>query len=241
MKRVFDFIVALFGLLLVSPLLLFFMLLIWMQDFHSPFYIAHRMCQKNEKFKMLKLRSMVVNAETIGGTSTAGSDKRITWVGRKIRRCKLDEFSQLWNVLIGDMSLVGPRPQTAFDVSLYSDLEFRLFDVKPGITDFSSIVFSDESDILFGCDNPDLKYNQVIRPYKSRLGLFYVDNLSFSTDLKLIFLTCCSIFSREYALSGVQKILVKLGAENHLVEIAGRKNELIPCPPPGMEKLEERY
>ncbi len=241
MKRLFDFSVALFGLLLMSPLLLLFMLLIWLQDFHSPFYIAPRMRRKGLKFSMVKLRSMVVNADKIGGTSTAGTDKRITWVGRTIRRYKLDEFSQLWNVLIGDMSLVGPRPQAEHDASLYSDEENRLFEARPGITDFSSIVFSDEGEVLAGSENADLKYNQVIRPWKSRLGLFYVDNRTFFVDLKLIFLTVIAIVSRPNALAGVQKILLKLGAEDQLVEVAGRKKELEPFPPPGMEEIETRY
>lgn len=241
MKRLFDFSVALFGLLLMSPLLLLFMLLIWLQDFHSPFYIAPRMRRKGLKFSMVKLRSMVVNADKIGGTSTAGTDKRITWVGRTIRRYKLDEFSQLWNVLIGDMSLVGPRPQAEHDASLYSDEENRLFEARPGITDFSSIVFSDEGEVLAGSENADLKYNQVIRPWKSRLGLFYVDNRTFFVDLKLIFLTVIAIVSRPSALAGVQKILLKLGAEDQLVEVAGRKKELEPFPPPGMEEIETRY
>src|SRR5207247_4709716 len=102
-----------------------------------------------------------------------------------IRRYKLDELAQLWNVLKGDMSLVGPRPQVQRDVNLYTEEEYHLFDVKPGITDFSSIVFSDEGDILKGSSNPDLRYNQLIRPWKSRLGLFYARHHNFWIDLKL--------------------------------------------------------
>lgn len=237
MKRLFDFTLALTGLVLLSPLLLVFMLLIWLQDFHSPLYIAPRMRRKGVKFKMVKLRSMVVNADKMGGTSTAGTDKRITWVGRTIRRYKLDEFSQLWNVLIGEMSLVGPRPQAEQDAKLYTATEDDLFKVQPGITDFASIVFSDEGEILKNSDNPDLRYNQVIRPWKSRLGLFYVENHSFFVDLRLIVLTIVAIFSKKLALNGVQKLLKKLGADRELIEIASRKRELVPYPPPGAEDI----
>lgn len=240
MKRLFDFTVAFLGLLLMSPLLLVFMLLIWLQDFHSPFYIAPRMRRKGEKFKMVKLRSMVVNADKLGGTSTAGTDRRITWVGRAIRRYKLDEFSQLWNVLIGDMSLVGPRPQAEHDASLYTGVEDGLFAVRPGITDFSSIVFSDEGDILAGSENPDLRYNQVIRPWKSRLGLFYAERRSMWVDFQLIFLTLVAIVSRPAALIRVQRLLKKLGADDDMLDVAGRKSELVPFPPPGASEVETR-
>ncbi|MDA7670541.1 sugar transferase [Verrucomicrobia bacterium] len=238
-KRLFDFCFALLGLTVLSPFLLLFMLLIWLQDFCSPFYIAPRMRKKDVIFKMAKLRSMVTNADRIGGTSTSGTDQRITWVGHFIRRFKLDEFSQLWNVLIGDMSLVGPRPQAAFDASFYTEEENKLFDVRPGITDFSSIVFADESDILKDAEDADLKYNQVIRPWKSRFGLFYVKHHSLMVDIKLIFLTVFGIVSREYALHGLQKILKDLGAEETLVRIAGRKEELKPYPPPGSNEIVE--
>lgn len=240
MKRLLDFSVALIGLALMSPFMLLFMFLIWLQDFHSPLYIAPRMRGKGVKFNMIKLRSMVVNADKIGGTSTAGSDKRITWVGRTIRRYKLDEFSQLWNVLVGDMSLVGPRPQAERDASFYTEEENHLFDVRPGITDFSSIVFSDEGDILAGSDNADLKYNQVIRPWKSRLGLFYVQNHSVLIDLQIVILTVVSLTSRPIALRGVQRILKKLGASESLVEVAGRSALLTPSPPPGVDVVETR-
>lgn len=241
MKRLFDVSSAFFGLVLLSPILVPTMILIWLQDFHSPLYIAPRILRPGEKFKMYKLRSMVANADKIGGTSTAGTDKRITWLGRFTRKCKLDEVSQLWNVFVGDMSLVGPRPQAERDASLYTDEENRLFDVRPGITDFSSIVFSDEGDILAGSDNADLKYNQVIRPWKSRLSLFYVSNGNFWVDLKLIILTLLAIVSRPAALKGVQKLLRQLQADEQLIEVAGRECELKPFPPPGAEAVETRY
>lgn len=241
MKRLVDVAVSVFGLVVMSPVLLGFMLLIWLQDFHSPFYIAPRVRKRGVTFRMLKLRSMVVNADKVGGASTAATDRRVTWVGRLVRRYKLDEFTQLWNVLKGEMSLVGPRPQVQRDVNLYTEEEYHLFDVKPGITDFSSIVFSDEGEILKGSDNPDLKYNQVIRPWKSRLGLFYAEKHTLMIDLRLIVLTVVAILSRERALAGVQRILRELKADEQLIRIAGRTAPLTPYPPPGATAVETRF
>jgi lipopolysaccharide/colanic/teichoic acid biosynthesis glycosyltransferase len=189
---------------------------------------------------MVKLRSMVRNADKKGGASTAANDRRITWVGRLIRKTKFDEVPQLWNVLVGDMSLVGPRPQVMRDVAFYTEEEYHLFDARPGITDFSSIVFSDEGDILKGSENPDLKYNQVIRPWKSRLGLFYAKHQGVGVDGHLIILTVVAIISRRRALRGVQGLLRRLGATEELIAVAGRTQPLVPFPPPGADAVETR-
>ncbi len=239
MKRLFDFVLALTGLLAASPILLLFMLLIWLQDAHSPFYIAPRIGWTGKKFQMIKLRSMVIHADKSGVDSTATDDNRITWIGRIIRQYKLDEFSQLLNVLCGHMSLVGPRPNVERDVNLYTDEERHLLDVRPGITDLSSIVFADEGEILSGSDNPDLKYNQIIRPWKSRLGLFYIQNQSFFLDMKIICLTGLAMLSRPMALYGVQKILIGLGADYKLLNIVIREEPLYPYPPPGTGEIIE--
>ena len=119
--------------------------------------------------------------------------------------------------------------------------ENKLFNARPGITDFSSIIFSDEGSILSGSINPDLMYNQLIRPWKSRLGLFYVKNQSFWIDISLIFLTLVSVISRPIALKGVKYILSKLKADDKLVEVADRKLTLQPYPPPGASNIELRY
>ena len=148
MKRVFDIGFSLFGLLLMSPVLLLFMFLVWIQDYHYPFYIAPRVGRRGKIFQAVKLRSMVVGADKTGVDSTSTEDKRITWIGHIIRRYKLDEFPQLWNVLKGDMSLVGPRPNVEREVTLYTEEERHLLDVRPGITDLASIVFSDEGKII---------------------------------------------------------------------------------------------
>lgn len=240
-KRFFDILASGCGLLVLWPFLLLLMLLIWLQDFFSPFYVAPRARRRGETFNMVKLRSMVMNADRKGGASTAANDRRITWVGHLIRKTKFDEVPQLWNVLVGDMSLVGPRPQVMRDVALYTEEEYQLFDVRPGITDFSSIVFSDEGEVLKGSENPDLRYNQVIRPWKSRLGIFYARHSSLWVDVQLIGLTLIAIISKPHALSGVQALLRRLGAPSELITIAGRREPLVPSPPPGAAEVETRW
>jgi len=235
MKRLLDIVASSMGLLIMSPVLLTFMYLIWRQDRHSPLYIPPRAGRYGRTFNMIKLRSMVVGADKSGVDSTSKGDERITWVGRIIRRYKLDEFSQLWNVLRGEMSLVGPRPNVLREVALYTEEERHLLDVRPGITDLASIVFSDEGDILAGSGDPDLKYNQIIRPWKSRLGLLYVRNRNFLLDLQIIALTVIGLASRSLALRGVENILQQIGAGTQLLKICRRQDPLEPYPPPGAE------
>lgn len=233
MKRLFDFCVSFLGLVCLSPVLLIFMFLVWKQDYHSPFYIALRTGKNGRQFKMVKLRSMVINADKSGVDSTSNSDNRITRVGHLIRKFKLDEVTQLWNVLLGDMSLVGPRPNVKRETDLYTKEEKKLLSVKPGITDISSIVFSDEGEILSGKEDPDIAYHQLIRPGKGYLGLFYVEKQSFFLDIKLILLTILAILSKDKALVLLGGILKDLGATFELIEIASRKQEVVPSPPPG--------
>ena len=237
MKRIFDFILALIGLIISSPILIPVIFLVWIQDWHSPFYIAPRVGKDEKQFKMLKLRSMIVNADKSGVDSTSSNDKRITGVGKFIRKYKLDELSQLWNVLIGDMSLVGPRPNVKRETDLYTIEEKKLLTVRPGITDFSSIVFSDEGEILKDQSDPDIAYNQLIRPGKSMLGIFYIEKRSFIIDIKLIYLTVIAIISKEKALNSLVVILKKLGTTDLLIQIASRKSQLVPMPPPGAKKI----
>lgn len=237
MKRAFDFVLSLLGLIVASPVLAVVMFLVWSQDRHSPLYIAPRVGRDGIPFRMVKLRSMVINADKSGVDSTAADDMRITQVGHFIRRYKLDEVMQLWNVFVGDMSLVGPRPNVERDVRLYTTEEKRLLSIRPGITDFSSIVFADEGDILQGRDDPDLAYNQLIRPWKSRLGLYYVDNRTLGMDFRLIVLTIVAILSRVSALNGVVTLLRKHGAPHELVRVAGRSEPLMPYPPPGADEI----
>ncbi len=236
-KRALDVLASAAGLLLLSPLLLGVAFLVWWDDRHHPLYIASRVGRGGEMFRMVKLRSMRVGADRSGVDSTAGDDPRITRVGAFIRRWKLDEVSQLWNVLRGDMSLVGPRPNVERDVRLYTSVERGLLSVRPGITDFASIVFSDESDILEGDPDPDLGYNQRIRPWKSRLGLHYVEHRSLWIDLQLIVATVVNSASRSTALSWVARLLERTGCPKDVVEVARRREPLQPAPPPGATEI----
>ena len=236
-KRLFDILASLFGLLITSPILLLVMFLVWKEDKRSPFYIALRSGRNGATFNMVKLRSMLVGADKSGVDSTSSNDMRITPIGHKIRRYKLDELFQLWNVLIGDMSLVGPRPNVKTETDLYTNVEKELLSVRPGITDFSSIVFSDEGEILEGKKDPDLTYNQLIRPWKSRLGLIYVENQSFLLDIRLIIYTMVAIISKKRALNWVVNQLKIMNVDSDVVNISKREMELYPFPPPGSNKI----
>lgn len=236
-KRALDLLIAIVLLALASPVLLLAMLAIWGQDFRSPFYVASRAGLNGNPFRMYKLRSMIVGADQVGVNSTSNDDSRITPIGRLIRKYKLDELPQLWNVLIGDMSLVGPRPNVSVEIAKYTMCETKLLSVRPGITDFASIVFSDEGEILADATDPDLIYDQLIRPGKSRLGLFYVENNNLATDFGLITLTAISIASKKRARAGVAGMLRYRGAPDSLVRLAQRSEPLTPEPPPGSNEI----
>ena len=179
-------------------------------------------------FKMIKFRSMVINADKSGVNSTSVSDNRITNIGRLIRKFKLDELSQLFNVLFGSMSLVGPRPQVIDHViNEYSEEERKLLNVKPGITDFSSIVFSDEGDILKDSIDPNYDYNVLIRPWKSKLGLLYIKNQSICLDISLILLTVLAILNKSLSLVFLNKLLIKYNANSNLVDVCKRNKKLV--------------
>ncbi len=234
-----DVIGSLVGLIVFSPIILGFAIAVWLQDFKSPFYVPLRVGKNGKLFRMVKLRSMGVNADRSGVDSTANNDARITRVGRLIRAYKLDEVTQLINVFTGGMSLVGPRPNVQRETDLYTAQERRLLSVRPGITDFSSIVFSDEGDILKNFSDPDLAYNQVIRPWKSRLGLVYIEKRSVWLDIELIILTCISLVSKRTALARIQVILKRLGVEPNIVDVASRSEAIPAAPPPGATRIVE--
>lgn len=236
-KRIFDFVTALVGLIFLSPVLTLITLAIWLQDFKSPFYISERVGKNEKIFRIIKLRSMIVGADKRGVDSTSVNDSRITAVGKIVRKYKLDELSQLFNVLKGDMSLVGPRPNVKRETDIYTVEEKNLLAVKPGITDFASIVFADEGEILENKSDPDIAYNQLIRPGKSKLGLFYIEHQSLILDLKIILLTIVAILSRDRSLRKSVNLLKKIGANKELLTLAARKHALVPTPPPGTNKI----
>ena len=176
-------------------------------------------------------------AETNGPMLSSDTDTRISAWGRFMRKWRLDELPQLWNILKGDMSLVGPRPNVERETRLYTGAEKILLSVRPGITDFASIVFSDEGSILANCPDPDISYHQLIRPGKGELGIFYTQNSSNLLDIKLCLCTVASLFSRQFALKWVQSMLKKLNAPDYLIELSGRQSKLEPRPPYGGNKI----
>lgn len=234
MKRAVDIVMAATALVLLAPVMIIVAALTWLHDFRSPLYPGRRVGMGGRVFRMAKIRTMVVNADALGVLSTAGDDVRLTPIGRIVRRWKLDELPQLWNVLIGDMSFVGPRPNVPSEVALYSHEERQLLSVRPGLTDFASIVFSDLATILQGSADPNGDYNRLVRPWKSRLGLHYLASRSLAVDLTLIVLTVICLVSRQAGLRGVCWLLRRTGASPALIRIAERQDPLVPTLPPGV-------
>jgi lipopolysaccharide/colanic/teichoic acid biosynthesis glycosyltransferase len=189
MKRVLDIILSLSGLILFSPIIIMVVLFIKFEDSGPVFYRAKRVGLSGNLFTMFKFRTMVVDAEKSGPSSTSSDDIRITKTGRFLRKFKIDEIPQLLNVLFGNMSIVGPRPEIKVFTDLFTEEEKAILSVKPGITDWASIWNSDEGMILKGAADPDKTYLEVIRPEKIRLQLHYVKNHNFLIDLEIIFLT----------------------------------------------------
>jgi lipopolysaccharide/colanic/teichoic acid biosynthesis glycosyltransferase len=198
LKRAFDFSASLVGLIVFSPLLAVVAIWVKLDSRGLVFYRASRGGRFGKPFKIFKFRSMVANADKIGGPSTSGSDARVTRSGRFIRKCKLDELSQLINVLIGDMSIVGPRPEIVSKVEKYTEEERNTLKLRPGITDWASIWNSDEGGVLDGARDADAVYEEVIRPTKMKLQIYYCQTRSFLGDLKIICLTLVRIVCRNW-------------------------------------------
>jgi len=192
-KRWFDMLSSAAGLILMAPVLGAIALAVKLGSPGPVFYRGLRAGRRGQPFRLLKFRTMVTNADRIGGPSSAADDPRITRLGGFLRRYKLDELPQLVNVLRGEMSLVGPRPEVVQEVLLYTEEERRLLEVRPGITDWASIRFRNEGEILRGSADPHAAYRVKIRPEKIRLGLEYVERRSFWTDCKIILNTLKAI------------------------------------------------
>ncbi|WP_245365475.1 sugar transferase [Chryseobacterium scophthalmum] len=189
MKRIFDIISSIIGLIALSPI--FLVLALWIKfDSKGPvFYRQIRVGKKGEDFKIFKFRSMRQGSDKKGLITVGGRDPRVTKSGFYIRKYKLDEFPQLINVLIGDMSIVGPRPEVRKYVNLYTVDQLKVLSVKPGITDIASIKYRNENEILENAQDPDKMYVEVIMPDKLKYNLEYISKQSIIFDLKLIFLT----------------------------------------------------
>jgi lipopolysaccharide/colanic/teichoic acid biosynthesis glycosyltransferase len=185
-KRLFDLLVSFCAVGLLAPIMAILAILIKLDSGGPVLYKGERVGRNGKIFRILKFRSMIMNADQMGGSSTPDDDPRITNMGRFLRKHKLDELPQLLNVLRGEMSFVGPRPQVQWAVDLYTEEERRILSVRPGITDYASIYFSNEGEILSGSADPDRDYMEKIHPRKTQLALKYVDDCSLLNDIRII-------------------------------------------------------
>lgn len=188
-KRIFDFIASFFGCIILIPIFIIIAILIKLDSKGPIFFKQKRVGQYGKEFEILKYRTMIVDAEKVGKQITVGNDSRITRIGKFLRKYKLDELPQLFNVLIGDMSLVGPRPEVPKYVKLYNEKEREVLNVKPGITDFASIEYRDENEILGTVENPEEYYINVIMKHKLQLNLKYISSNNIFLDIKIILKT----------------------------------------------------
>lgn len=197
LKRLFDIFFALVGLTVFSPFLLVIAIAIKLESEGPVFYRGLRVGRYGKPFRIFKFRSMVQDAEKLGADSTSANDARVTRCGRFIRQFKLDELSQLINVLIGDMSIVGPRPEVQKFVDMYTEEEKAILNLRPGITDWASIKFHNEGEIIeaSGIEDADEAYARLIRPEKLRLQLKYVREHNLWIDIKIILATLFTIVS----------------------------------------------
>jgi len=193
LKRIMDFILAFIGLIFFLPIFIVIAILIKLEDRGSIFFRQTRVGQNGKLFKIYKFRTMVENAEKLGAQITKGDDPRITKIGKKLRKYKLDELPQLINVLKGDMSLVGPRPEVPKYVKAYEEDYKEILKVKPGITDYASLEYIDEEKLLKGAKNPEEVYLKKILPEKIKYYKKYLKDIGFFTDIKLIFQTLLRI------------------------------------------------
>lgn len=197
MKRSFDFMISLIGLILLSPVFFFIAVAIKLDSIGPIFFRQVRIGQYGLQFHIYKFRTMIVDAETKGLKITVKKDPRVTRVGAILRRYKLDELPQLINVLINNMSLVGPRPEVPKYVALYSpEIRDIIFSVKPGITDNASIHYRSENSLLTSLSNSEKVYIEEILPKKLRLNVDYVKHQSFWGDIKIIFKTLISLIKK---------------------------------------------
>ena len=195
MKRLFDFTIATLGLILLSPLLLAIAVAIRLSSPGPVFYRGVRSGRYGKPFRVFKFRTMVVDAERLGGPSTGQDDPRITPVGRILRKYKLDELPNLINVVRGEMSLVGPRPEVERYTSQYQGDEKLILSVRPGITDLSSLQFIDLQSHI-GSENVDDNFEKYVLPEKNKLRVEYVRTHSFLGDLRILFLTLLRVVGR---------------------------------------------
>jgi lipopolysaccharide/colanic/teichoic acid biosynthesis glycosyltransferase len=195
-KRILDTVLAAIGLVVLAPALVLLAIAIRVSSPGPVLYRGIRVGLNGKLIRVLKFRTMVVNAEALGGSCTSDDDARITPIGRWLRKYKLDELPQLFNILAGDMSIVGPRPEVQKYVDMFTDEEKQILSIRPGITDWATLWDSDEGATLAGSPDPERTYLEKIRPEKIRLQIKYVGERSLWVDLKIILITCGLVLIR---------------------------------------------
>lgn len=194
-KRLFDIIFSILGLIVLLPLFLVVTLLILIDSKGGAFFFQSRVGKNNRDFQMIKFRTMFSDSEKKGFLTVGNTDARITTIGRWLRRYKIDEFPQLLNILKGEMSFVGPRPEVRKYVDLYNDEQMSVLSVKQGLTDYASLEYIKENEILEQYDNPEEVYIEKIMPEKLALNIKYIKDKGFFTDLKIMLKTIQKIFT----------------------------------------------
>ncbi|MDD2386989.1 MAG: sugar transferase [Bacteroidales bacterium] len=194
MKRVFDIVCSFLGLLALLPLFILISILIIIDSKGGIFFRQVRVGKNNKDFKILKFRTMRPNSDKSGLLTIGSKDNRVTKIGYFLRKYKLDELPQLINVFVGDMSFVGPRPEVRKYVDMYDQKQLKVLSLRPGITDYASIEYSNENELLSKSDNPEQTYINEIMPAKLSLNLKYIKEKGIKTDIRLIFKTIAKIF-----------------------------------------------
>ena len=195
MIRLLDILFSAIGLVLLSPLFILFYILVWMESKGGGFFVQERIGKDGKPFGLYKFRSMKTEAEAEGQITVGTHDTRITRIGYFLRKYKLDELPQLWNVLKGDMSIVGPRPEVRRYVELYTEEQRKVLTVRPGITDHASIRYINENEILCRADDPERVYIEQIMPDKIELNMVYIEHHTLREYLRVILLTIKSLLS----------------------------------------------
>jgi lipopolysaccharide/colanic/teichoic acid biosynthesis glycosyltransferase len=193
-KRLFDILFSIVMLLLLSPLLLSMVVIVALDSPGGVFFGQIRVGKSGRHFRLWKFRTMKVNAESSGQLTVGSRDNRITRAGFYLRKYKIDELPQLWNVLTGDMSIVGPRPEVPRYVAMYNEEQKKVLSILPGITDYASLLYFTENDLLAASSNPEETYIREIMPAKLELNLKYIREMSFLGDMKIVLLTARRIF-----------------------------------------------
>lgn len=215
MKRLFDIVFSLVGLIIISPIFILLSLIIVLDSQGGIFFRGVRVGRYGNDFRIFKFRSMVKDAEGKGKWNVGDNDSRITRIGHFLRKSKLDELPQLINVLIGDMSFVGPRPELRYYVDMYTERERRILEMKPGITDWASVTHFKQFVSFTQSADPDKEYVEKIRPLKLELQLYYYEHRSFRMDIRIIIFTVSKMIYRNLELpKDIKEVITQFNHKN---------------------------